>query len=285
MWKVRAALCLFFSISGAPSSVAWMTYDPSTVANRLFSKGLLSSTSLKTSLRVNVDSQCTGDNSRKLQSRRELLAALLSVTIGALGGAAVNPTEAVASEVRAPIELLHPATRVKLYIDEAVKTANQKAKTPSDTLRALSQFFAGPPPVFMTADEMRLSRRYLEIDTSSAWQNARRKEFEARGAERGIDYTTPYDRFNTVVEQWGEQRQFQILRSRQRSLERSNAIRAALNAYTNNLVYGDAYQLNVQGDAKKALVRSDALPNVNAVVVSDLDLRDLVSQTTSQQWL
>ena len=52
-------------------------------------------------------------------------------------------------------------------------------------------------------------------------------------------------------------------------------MRAAFNAYINNLVFGDAYQLNVQGDAKKALVRNDALPNVNAVVVSDLDLRDL----------
>jgi hypothetical protein len=58
-------------------------------------------------------------------------------------------------------------------------------------------------------------------------------------------------------------------------MERNNAMRAAFNAYTNNLVFGDSYQLNAQGDEKKALVRNDALPNVNAVVVSDLDLRDL----------
>lgn len=127
----------------------------------------------------------------------------------------------------------------------------------------------------MTPEETRLSKQYLEIDTSSSWQAARLRERETRGAELGIDYTTPYDRINTVIQQWGDKRQFQILRSRQRQLERSNGIRAALNAYTNNLVFGDAYQLNVQGDEKKNLVRQNALPDVNSVVVSDLDLRDL----------
>ena len=33
--------------------------------------------------------------------------------------------------------------------------------------------------------------------------------------------------------------------------------------------------MNVQADEKKNLVRNNALPDVNAVVVSDLDLRDL----------
>jgi len=73
----------------------------------------------------------------------------------------------------------------------------------------------------------------------------------------------------------GDKTQFRILRSRQRSLEKSNSIRAALNAYTNNLVFGNSYRLNVQGTERKNLVRSNALPDVNAVVVSDLDLRDL----------
>jgi len=91
----------------------------------------------------------------------------------------------------------------------------------------------------------------------------------------GVDYTTPYDRFNTAVQSWGDKRQFQILRKRQRSLEKANKMRAAFNAYTNNLVFGDNYQLNAAGEEKKRLIRSDALPNVNAVVVSDLDLRDL----------
>lgn len=191
------------------------------------------------------------------------------------------------SAVRGPLELLRPATRARLFIDRAVATCQsvQSALDTTDTklsvantnemLQPIREVLLQEPESFMTPDEMILSKRYLKIDTSSGWQEARRKEREARGAEQGIDYTTPYDKFNTAVQQWGDKRQFQILRKRQLQLEQNSAMRAAFNAYTNNLVFGDAYQLNVEGDAKKALVRNDALPNVNAVVVSDLDLRDL----------
>lgn len=190
----------------------------------------------------------------------------------------IAPYSAPATEVRGPIELLRPATRVRLYINEAVDIGRSiQKKNSSDplSLEELAQHFAKEPVTFLTPEESRLSKQYLEIDTSSSWQAARLRERETRGAEMGIDYTTPYDRLNTVIQQWGDKRQFQILRSRQRQLEQANSIRAALNAYTNNLVFGDAYQLNVQGDEKKNLVRQNALPDVNSVVVSDLDLRDL----------
>ena len=88
-------------------------------------------------------------------------------------------------------------------------------------------------------------------------------------------YTDPQRTLYPPIWNRGDKTQFRILRSRQRKLEKSNSLRAAFNAYTNNLVFGNAYQLNVQGDEKKNLVRNNALPDVNAVVVSDLDLRDL----------
>jgi hypothetical protein len=199
------------------------------------------------------------------------------------------PTESAnAAEVRGPIELLRPATRIRLYIDQAVQVCDSikarsninstgkddSMRTATEILEPLNEFFQ-QEPTFLTEQESRLATRYLEIDTSSAWQKARRIERETKGSEIGIDYTTPYDKFNTAVQAWGDNRQFQILRARQLRLERANAMRAGFNAYTNNLVYGDAYRLNVDGDIKKALVRNDALPNVNTVVVSDLDLRDL----------
>jgi hypothetical protein len=185
---------------------------------------------------------------------------------------------AQASEVRGPIELLRPATRVRRYIDQAITiclSIQAENSTDVSSLEPLAQYFGNEPASFLTPEETKLSRRYLEIDTSSAWQSARLKEREERGAEIGVDYTTPYDRVNTAIQQWGDKTQFQILRSRQRNLEQASSLRAAFNAYTNNLVFGDAYQLNIQGDAKKSLVRNNALPDVNAVVVSDLDLRDL----------
>lgn len=189
-----------------------------------------------------------------------------------------SASNAAASDVRAPLELLLPATRVKLYIDEAVGLC-QSIIASEDSSQvsklALLKDLLDNEPSFITENERKLSKRYLEIKTTDAWQNARRKERELRGAEMGIDYTTPYDKFNTAVQQIGEKSQFQILRSRQRKLEQSSTIRTALNSYTNNLVFGDTYKLNAQGGEKKSLVRNNALPNVNAVVVSDLDLRDL----------
>lgn len=214
---------------------------------------------------------------------RQLVASLSSLSIFGAAAVPTTPVGAAVAEsvVRGPVELLRPATRVRLYIDRAVALCKsiQRENSTDNTnlllLEPLVQYFEREPATFLAPDELKLSKRYLEIDTSSAWQAARLKEREARGAEIGIDYTTPYDRINTAIQQWGDKRQFQILRSRQRQLEESNPMRAAFNAYTNNLVFGDTYQLNVQGDLKKSMVRNNALPDVNSVVVSDLDLRDL----------
>lgn len=220
-----------------------------------------------------------GVRSNENNNRRSLLTSTILAPLLTLAATATNPSPAQASGVRGPIELLRPATRVKLYIDSAISICqtikSDKANLNEASLKPIVEYLLEQEPSFMAPEEEKLSKRYLEIDTSSAWQAARLKEREAKGADIGIDYTTPYDRFNTAVQQWGDNRAFQILRQKQRGMEGNNRMRAAFNAYNNNLVFGDFYQLNAQGDAKKALVRNDALPNVNAVVVSDLDLRDL----------
>ena len=185
---------------------------------------------------------------------------------------------------RGPVELLRPATRVRMYIDSAIemcrdikKSATEENLTKRDIrekYQPLAEYFL-PERSFIMPDEVKLSRTYLEIDTTTPWQAARLQERVERGKERGIDYTTPYDKVNTAIQQWGDRRQFELLRNRQLNLEKKNEIRAAFNAYTNNIIFSDSYKLNVDGESKKALVRNDALPDVNAVVVSDLDLRDL----------
>jgi hypothetical protein len=185
---------------------------------------------------------------------------------------------------RGPIELLRPATRVRLYIDSAIdmcRTIKESLLLETLTkaeiktkLQPLSEFLL-PERSFILPDESKLAKMYLEIDTTTPWQAARLQERVQRGKERGIDYTAPYDKVNTAIQQWGDRRQFELLQKRQRSLEKNNEIRAAFNAYTNNIIFSDSYRLNVDGENKKALVRNDALPDVNAVVVSDLDLRDL----------
>lgn len=184
-----------------------------------------------------------------------------------------SPLAAHASDVRAPIELLLPATRVKLYIDKTIDVC-KSIPTDNAALEELKKLLQEPQQ-FMTTEEIGKSKQYLEINTLDPWNKARQTERENKGASMGIDYTTPYDKFNTAVQQWGDRRQFRTLRGRQLALDQSNAMRAALNAYTNNLVFGDGYQLNAEGAERKQLIRNDALPNVQAVVVSDLDLRDL----------
>ena len=212
------------------------------------------------------------DNSRR-SFMQSSMASLLIPSFTAFSPAA----PALASEVRGPIEVLRPATRARRYIHGALQLAEQAKSNPSnESYQALLDYLlTNAPKSFVTKDEERLGRRYLEINTSSAWQKARRKEREQRGAEMGIDYTTPYDRVNTLIQGWGDNSQWRILRQRQSALEQANPLRRALNIYTNNLVFADNYQLTADKQVRQTLIRNDALPNVNAVVTSDLDLRDL----------
>jgi len=204
-----------------------------------------------------------------------------SLSISALLFTALSPAQAAQaapSDVRAPIELLLPATRVKMYIDRTIDVCNRISNgDKTAALEDLKKLLLSEedPQQFMTSEEIGKSKQYLEINTLDSWNKARQSEREAKGASIGIDYTTPYDKFNSAIQQWGDRRQFKILRGGQLALEQSNAMRAALNAYTNNLVFGDGYQLNAEGSERKQMIRNDALPNVQAVVVSDLDLRDL----------
>lgn len=188
----------------------------------------------------------------------------------------IKASPAEASEVRAPIELLLPATRVKLYIDKTIEVC-KRIPNDKNAIEDLKFLILSDEPQqhFMTSDEVVKSKQYLEINTLDPWNKARQTERENKGAAMGIDYTTPYDKFNTAIQQWGDRRQFRTLRGGQLALEQTNAMRAAFNAYTNNLVFGAGYQLNAEGAERKQLIRNDALPNVQAVVVSDLDLRDL----------
>jgi len=130
---------------------------------------------------------------------------LLSTASSLLGSAlfTLNVPTSQASEVRGPVELLRPATRIKLYIDDAISIClcilKKEASTGvgattvsrKESLQPLAEFLLNNAPTsYLTPDEEKLSKRYLEIDTSTAWQARRLKEREVKGAELGIDYTT-----------------------------------------------------------------------------------------------
>jgi hypothetical protein len=176
----------------------------------------------------------------------------------------------------APLENLLPAMRVKVLIDTAASTAkaiNDDGPNKAELIAQLKSLLL-EPNIFMTKEESSVAKRYLEIDTLDDWNKARQKE--AQLAKLEPEQVNPVTRLNEGVEQWGERRQFRRLRRQQLALEEKNNIRAAFNAYTNNLVFGDSYLLTASRDERSRLIRTyDQLPDVTSVIRSDLDLRDL----------
>jgi len=182
----------------------------------------------------------------------------------------------------APIENLLPATRVRVLIDRAVdisstlvqlqKEASADKNVQTEKLIADLNQLLLEPQQFMTPEEEFAAKRYLEQKTWGDWNKARRKETQEMFQ---IEFD-PATRANEAFEQWGERRQFKRLRRQQLALEQSNNMRAAFNAYTNNLVFGESYTLNASKEERKRLIRTyDQLPDVTSVIRSDLDLRDL----------
>jgi hypothetical protein len=181
----------------------------------------------------------------------------------------------------APLENLLPATRVKVLIDQAVETTAtliEKHQSTGNTkdqqvlLEQLKSLLLEPHSFFKTRDEISTSRTYLDNDTWNEWKKARQQE-----TQRNFQISVhPATGLNEALEQWGERRQFRRLRRQQLALEKSNNIRAAFNAYTNNLVFGESYILTASSEEKKRLIRQyNHLPDVTSVIRSDLDLRDL----------
>ena len=140
-------------------------------------------------------------------------------------------------------------------------------------IEQLKSLLLEPHTFFKTSDEVSTSRTYLDNDTWNEWKKARQQETKSMFQITTID---PATELNEAFEQWGERRQFRRLRRQQLALEKANQIRAALNAYTNNLVFGESYTLTASTEEKKRLIRQyNQLPDVTSVIRSDLDLRDL----------
>jgi hypothetical protein len=80
-----------------------------------------------------------------------------------------------------------------------------------------------------------------------------------------------------VFNQADVERQWGMLQYAESNREKDNPIRAALNYYTQQLVFnGDSYLLTASKEEKKQMIRSgQGLPTLTAVITSDLDLRDL----------
>ena len=80
-----------------------------------------------------------------------------------------------------------------------------------------------------------------------------------------------------LLVQSGEIATWKRLRQQEQSLEQNDEIRAAFNAYMNQIQYSTSqYTLSVPENVRKQMIRSDTLPDlIRQVVPSDMDLRTL----------
>jgi len=214
-----------------------------------------------------------------LGSTLETLARQVESSSAADTGETVLPTR----RPYAPLENLLPATRVRVWINHAVDLTSEIAtikdddstniKRKQELISQLQNMLLGPREFMSGKAEASASQRYLQQETLTEWTRARQKDTRNLFAIESVD---PLTRLNEGFEQWGERRQFRRLRRQQQELERADPIRAAFNAYTNNLVFGESYLLTASKEEKSRLIRQyGQLPDVTSVIKSDLDLRDL----------
>mmetsp|Transcript_179 Transcript_179/g.215 ORF Transcript_179/g.215 Transcript_179/m.215 type:complete len:310 (+) Transcript_179:118-1047(+) len=175
----------------------------------------------------------------------------------------------------APPEALLPAARVKYTIDEAlilvVQYETKKEEEQEIIIKSLKKLLgvttfmsplSGSGEVATPIDET-----IMNPSNAKVYQQTYNEKLRELGA-----VNVPY----ALLVQAGDYRQFNILQQRQRKLEQQNLIRQAFNYYTRQLQFDTEYYiLNASPQLKKKMIRNDALPDIKAVIVSDLDLRDL----------
>ena len=83
------------------------------------------------------------------------------------------------------------------------------------------------------------------------------------------------DKFAAMLNQADVERQWGMLQYAESKREEENEMRAALNFYTQQLNFGDKFQLTATKEERKKMIRNDEIPSLSSVITSDLDLRDL----------
>jgi len=132
-------------------------------------------------------------------------------------------------------------------------------------------------PLFISNERNDGSTATTTATNASLNRKSNTKLYDETYKEKLNNLSSPTEIPLALLSQAGDKRQFQILQSRQRKLESKSPIRQALNYYTRQLVFNtETYVLNANAETKKQMIRNDALPDIQSVIVSDLDLRDLV---------
>ncbi|CAB9499250.1 expressed unknown protein [Seminavis robusta] len=185
----------------------------------------------------------------------------------------------------APASALLPATQLKLAVDQLYdlsqslddKTASTQQQQKYQTLQQMSQLWKNRPPLFTTTTSAKQQQRLPPRASPSTAQlttgisSANKQQYQANRK----DLTSLPDRMAAMLNQADVERQWGMLQYQESKLESNNELRAALNYYTSQLEFGQAYLLTASKETRKQLIRNDQLPSLTAVITADLDLRDL----------
>lgn len=179
----------------------------------------------------------------------------------------------------APLSALLPATRIKLWIEKAAEAAKPLTITDTEnrrssylsSLKDLNDILQNPPMVFVK--EPPLTRSVVASTAQLTAGISSANKVDSRQNRRGLNVA---DRMAAALNQADVERQWGMLQYGEAKKEKSNAFRAAFNYYTQQLQFdGDRFLLTASKEERKQMIRNDKIPTLTAVVVSDLDLRDL----------
>jgi hypothetical protein len=193
----------------------------------------------------------------------------------------------------APVSALVPATRARLWIEEAYQISsdfkNDKISSGQEqveTLERLNTLLSNRPKLFRQG-EMALPR----VGFSALAQFTAKKTNLTASNQKNVNDNYNYNsngqspfasgpsltvKVSTVLNQADVARQWGILQAQESSREAQNEFRAAFNFYTQQLEFNpSSYEWKASAEEKKRRIRNDQLPTPQAVIVSDLDLRDL----------
>lgn len=189
----------------------------------------------------------------------------------------------------APVSALLPATRARTWVEEAYQISTtlrsdmkRDAKEQYQTLERLNDVLSHRPQLFKKGEKMiprvgsTALAQFTAKKTSSKLSNIITNRDVVDSQDPFASSPTLADKFSKALNQADVSRQWGILQAQESRTESQNELRAAWNFYTQQLEFNpSSYEWRASAEEKKRRIRNDQLPTPQAVIVSDLDLRDL----------
>ena len=181
--------------------------------------------------------------------------------------------ETIEKKPFAPLENLLPAIRVKVSINSAIALTKSLSPTTTEGGNASTSASSDREKTLAQLETLLTKpQNYVQSGLPLQGVPAKPADLYLKSYQ-----TTQGDLpFQKALVRSGDVDAWKRLKRREKKLEGSSPIRAALNAYTDALSFsGDSYLLKVDLQTRSSMVREDRLPDIKQVITSDMGLRYL----------